>query len=359
MNVVYMIGNGFDIACGLDTSAASIIEQYKTQLKKELEDDHLADSDHLQLLADSISNNQASWSDFEMKLGEVTSLFELAENPIESFEAGFAHFRSFLIQHLVAQQSRIDGLDFTENAVRGFQDKALNFFRDELRPNQRRILDAFIQSCRNTDWNVDFIVFNYTLLIDMIVDRVDDNRIKRNVGYSTYGRYLRSPLHIHGTLIDDYGIVVGVDNEAQIKSKVLRNDSSLTDSLVKTNLNEYMDLGRDEAAMQLINRANLIIIHGMSIGKSDMTWWKCVGEWLLDESRQKILLLSEYVPGFSQECRMRPEVYRRTVDTCKEKFISAAHIPSERIDAIYSKILVVINANAFNIGLHSLITQLQ
>jgi len=63
MNIVYLIGNGFDLNLGLQTKYQHFYDYYLTHSEGN-------DSPHIKDLKDHIKNNRENWSDLEFALGD-------------------------------------------------------------------------------------------------------------------------------------------------------------------------------------------------------------------------------------------------------------------------------------------------
>ena len=64
MNIVHIIGNGFDLNLDLKTSYRHFYEYYKNQESK---------NENIKLLKKEIDSDSENWSDLELALGKFTS----------------------------------------------------------------------------------------------------------------------------------------------------------------------------------------------------------------------------------------------------------------------------------------------
>ncbi len=74
MNIVYLIGNGFDLNLGMQTKYEHFYEYYLSNIQN-------GDSPHIKKLKNTIAQSKQNWSDLEEALGKYL-------NQIEKSEAG-------------------------------------------------------------------------------------------------------------------------------------------------------------------------------------------------------------------------------------------------------------------------------
>lgn len=359
MNVVYLIGNGFDIACGLDTSAKTIISKYRDELRRHVDDLKDKKTDEYQgcrLFLDSIDSEFDTWADFEKKLGEITKEFDSLDNPKEAFLAAFSNFRTFLRGYLQNQQSRIESIGVSKSMANAFHHKCLGFMSEKMRPASKNSLNSFLNLKQKEHWSIDYMVFNYTYLVDQLIDAVDEKK-EINISNFIYQRSPKVPLHIHGNLFDEYGLLVGVDNKEQIASEQLRNDEDILNALVKTRQNRNNELERDSAANGLIRNADLIVIHGMSLGESDSMWWRQIGKWLSSSSNH-VLVLSHFDPAYDEKNKLQPEYHSQLTRQVRDDFLDKTNLSDDLREKCYERILISVN-DSFNAALNPLIRELR
>ena len=78
MNIVYLIGNGFDVAQGLRTRYPDFYESYKHSVP-------VNEVEHK--IIEAIDEHQEDWSDMERELGRFTSQIDNAEGFIDAYES--------------------------------------------------------------------------------------------------------------------------------------------------------------------------------------------------------------------------------------------------------------------------------
>lgn len=363
MKAVYLIGNGFDINCGLNTKAQHIVADYRSSLVKDLAElQGNADSGHaaagLSALLEEISSDPRTWADFEMSLGRFTAVCEGSPAALEMFRRAFAHFREFLVGQLQHEEDLIQKAEIPLNTLKLFYSKTLDFMRGGMRPAQRTVVDQFLQQNARENWTINFIDFNYTTLIDRLVNEMCASDISQRaiVGGNSYGRSITSPVHIHGTLSDDHGILVGVDRLDQIEGISIRESDELSLALTKPLLNHACMDERDLAAMNLIREADIICVYGMSLGESDLTWWEEIGNWLCRKPEEKLFVIAR---RFSPANKAQPEAFAQESKGYLQLFHDRSGIPQETWSAVSSRIIVTSAVGAFDIGVDELVAKVR
>lgn len=304
MNVVFILGNGFDLNLGLNTRYSDFYEYYIEQdsSKEEV----------IKELKKNIKSNIKNWSDLELQLGRYTS--RLASQ--NDFDIFYFDIVDNLREYLYLEQDRFDYSTFSRSIL----------LRDFAEPE--RVLP---QRERNklTDWypkfggniNTSILTFNYTRTIEKILS---ENAISQPIGQNNQGIQvlLNSIDHIHGYLED--GLVLGVNDVEQIANKQLRLSQEVVEAIVKPVHNQELGHTRDNHCMQVISSANLIFLFGCSIGESDKMWWEKVGRRLGESCRLVIFHRGNNVNSQNEILYAREN--RRIID----HFLSLTNLDEEK-----------------------------
>lgn len=292
----------------------------------------------------SIKANPESWGDFEVQLGRFTQ--EVAP---DEFSGSFNFFRSFLYEHLRKQELRIEALSNKglEPYASKFNAGCKDLFRDGLRPAARARLDGLV-SRQNWNWATDFVVFNYTTLVDSLVRECVRNP-SIHLTQDGYQRSLNAPLHIHGDITDGHGLLVGVNDGGQIVGAPCRASRRIQDVLVKPRANERSGDLRESRAKRLIDSADVVAVYGMSLGESDRMWWSYLADWLAAGGR-RILILCALAPS---EYLHLPEIIPDEIDRRQHEFFEVAQVDEERRAALGDRILVSLGSADFDLDVKS------
>lgn len=329
MEIVYMLGNGFDLNLGLKTSYKSFYEYYiKTGSKNEI----------INKFKNELNKNLDLWSDLEEALG-VYSLNFIAKDK-DKFIDLLEDIQDHLAIYISEQNLKLNVPNFNKN----------KFIEDLMTPTKyldERDLVHFQNyiSTKNINMNsssISVITFNYTNSFEIITGwngkRIilgkysNDNRLKP--------LNLKNVIHIHGTT--ESNMILGVNDEEQISNVEICNDDELKESFVKSVMNYGTRTLRHERCVELLNSANIVCVFGMSFGKTDKCWWNL----LIDNIRTKnqIVIIFDVAKKFS---KLREYKFNRIKLNIKEKLLKHCSISEDEVSKIIDNIYVVLNSDMF------------
>lgn len=347
MNIVYLIGNGFDLNLGLKTSYKDFINDYKA-----LKPEHQKTT--ILKFIDYIENKQLkgdpNWSDIEVQMGQYTGEFRNADSEVVS--KIFHEDLVFALSDYIKTQCNI--IQYSQDVEKELC-KYLTFPENNgklLLSEQHNFRDKFRKLWENTSqWNVSIITFNYTNTLETIL-RPKANKELGTYFQSTYrgATYLRNIEHIHG-FVDDR-LILGLDNPLQIANEELRKTSAM-DWYLKSRSNTLTGQEHDDRCRTLINKANLICLFGFSIGETDKQWWANIVNRLKSESNCRLIIYI-YDPNvkFSNLQYPRLNEYRQWK---KDQFIkqSGVTLNTDQINSIKSRIYIGLNSDMFKLNVNS------
>ena len=159
----------------------------------------------------------------------------------------------------------------------------------------------------NEDMHVSIINFNYA---DTLVRLCDlPKAVRKSFGrYNNCNTIYDGCQHVHHKLATN-DIILGVDNTNQIQNEGFRGEETVLNYLVKSQTNTGLGDMVDTRCAELIHKARIISIYGMSIGETDATWWKEIGKRLMQDSAVRVLYFP-YVSDISTELPIR-QINRR------------------------------------------------
>lgn len=324
MNITYIIGNGFDINLGLKTSYKDFYEYYER-----------IDSpnDDVRKMKESIKANINYWSDLELALGQYTakvsdpqtmiSIFEDLANNLNNYLLGVDKLvpstnekvKSSFLQDITKPESYLEGTD---------QEKMKNFYTSNA-----------------TDTEINIITLNYTQSIEKLLDYQNNQPIKIPlVCFDRKPTNLRNIFHLHHALNDI--ILLGVNDETQIANEAFRKDQTLREFLIKPEANQSLKTGVDNDCTNIIQRTNLFILFGASLGATDKMWWQLISEQLKGDRHVRMMLF-EHDENFKNGRALALE--ERTV---KNKFLSLCDFPDDLKQTISDHIFVPVNKGIFS-----------
>lgn len=259
MEILYIIGNGFDINLGLKTRYSDFYEYYKTLQSK---------SPNVKKLKDNIGTNFKNWSDLEQALGEYTENFSTVDEFIEVYE----DIGDNLGDYLKEQEKRFD---FSKIDIKKISEYLAFPERSLLKADKERV-EKFKNKWNSEHWDVNIITFNYTNSLEQIFKN-DFTSLTLDLHHN-FKIILRGFEHIHGYY--DNRMIMGVNDVSQIKNQSFHNNQDILDALVKPNCNKVNKTTIDNLCYSQITKANVICIFGSSIGDTDNYWWQAIGEQL-------------------------------------------------------------------------------
>lgn len=250
MNILYIIGNGLDIAHHMETSYQDFFDHYLT-----IPTD---DNDIKAMKKDIHSRRYKTWADLEMGMGEYSS--KCANKDV--FLKCLSDIKGKLRKYLQKESEKI-GL-YEIKSMSGFTNLG-SFLEPEPRSRYNDYLKPFSQG-----WIINVMTLNYTTTLESLF------RFSNSPINLTPAIKLNNILHVHGTL--DNMMVMGVNDTTQISNTAFNTDIDVVEDFVKPEYNDACMNNKNTDCESLIQNANIIILYGTSLGKSDDKWWKLIGK---------------------------------------------------------------------------------
>lgn len=317
MNILYFIGNGLDIAHKMKTSYQDFFNHYLT-----LPSD---DEDIKAMKKDIDSQRYKTWADLEIGMGIYSS--NCADR--EAFLKCLMDIKSRLNEYLQKESEKINL--YKVNSFSGFINPA-QFLEPEPSNRYNRY-----QSNYNPRETIDIITFNYTSTVEWIF------RYSGSVIPISKDAVLRNIIHVHGTL--DNMMAMGVNDSSQILNTSFNTDLDIVEEFVKPEYNDACMNNKNADCESLIQNANIIVLYGTSLGKSDDKWWKLIGKRMESDAYPLIV----YLPyDEKKDLSAEPNHLRRwtleSVHEIHDKF-------DIKIDEkmLYSRICIAFNKRLFEI----------
>lgn len=322
MNITFLIGNGFDLNCGLKTSYKDVYKQYCLS--------H-SESELIKEFKKNISRNYETWSDFEIGMSKYLRNFKSEDD----FLTCLRDFKVFLNDYLSKEENKFitacSNKNFMQMLRKEFLD-SINYFFEGITHDITNNISRMLNNKSGNSYN--FITFNYTNTLELI----------RNATVSSY--HLNKIIHIHGSLNDD--LILGMDNIKQIDENQLKFKLSNRGrrAFLKTELNQYYDSERVDNATSTILNSDIICVYGMSLGISDISWRNLLIGWALADEKHKLFI-------FNYE---NSKIISRTVDEridneeiAKSAYFNEINLPLDKQEILFSRIYMPCGRNIFNI----------
>ena len=337
MNVLYLIGNGFDLRLGLPTRYADFLEFYKGQTLK-LGADRRRQEEAIKKykerffteMAEREERGEEQWKDLEIALGEFTTAFGDDAD-------GFCDFYEDMNRSLEAYLSQCDSFEPTPEEVEKFREDLTYPYRYFKLKEEKELRALTIAQA----WYIDVISFNYTSSFECLCQ---DALL---VGESTYAEgheghpvIYQGVKHVHGSL-GQGGILLGVDHGEQITNEQYRKNDDVADLLLKPQANEGRGTLVDEECLSLIAGADVICLFGLSLGPTDQMWWTAIKKRFLDNP-EVILLYFHYDPAADSALKFD----RRRERRARQHLIKALDLEGNQKE-YDDRIFVAINSDMF------------
>lgn len=274
MNILYILGNGFDKAQKMATGYPDFYKYLTDKVKNE--------SALLGKMKSAITENTELWSDMESGLGEFTS----ATNNAEEFDSFYFELSEHLQNYLKKENEKFATSDKLKNKFQSDFTTVSKY----LGALDKERYNAFINRHSFSSKDISVITLNYTDTLEKILS-LNASITAKSFSNNTN---LRNIIHVHGRLGES--IIIGVDHPAQMKNEAFRNNEDIKDIMIKIESNESMKETRHMECERLIANANVIVLFGVSLGETDARWWKLIGQ-NLKRRRNVAIIQHLYNPG--------------------------------------------------------------
>ena len=338
MHITYLFGNGLDLAWGLKTSYMDFYN-YLDVLSKD--DESLKNNlIYSKLLEDKNNHKIELWSDYEKRLGEITTI--VTDDNKQKFEDDKTQLDLLLQNYLKIEESKIEmNSDESLNIITGSFIELVQCHR----PSDSNLIVNILKQHPSQPFYFNIISFNYTKTISLMFNHKENAISTLKIAQypsGSYNSHLLNPFYLHGTL-DDGQMVIGIDNNEQIANVSLRNDD-FSYLMIKTNLLEESGYLHLEKFTQTINGSNGICIYGLSVGATDSTYWEIIKKRLLADFT--ILVIYSYIAGYDQTQRHIAKD-RRIREKIRNQFFENSNATDDEKNILKDKIIVEINHPLF------------
>ncbi|MFU2223165.1 AbiH family protein [Streptococcus pluranimalium] len=334
MNITYIIGNGLDLQYGVETRYKDFYN-YQNSLYKKRQQQGYSNYIYDSLFSDEV-NDYENWSDFELSIGLLTKndrKITITEDNKEKFIDDFADVIDDLRLYLRGVQESLDIEKYTIN----FQD-TLNKIQSNLPSlNQNQITNLINRKPSQHDY-VNLLTLNYTDIFDNLYSKsikVIPNRLRSN----PYNFYVNSPIHVHGTLSES--TILGVSDDGQISDKFSEEQREIF--VKKTNLIGFRE-NLDIKTTKIIRSSDIVILYGVSLGKTDTYIWKQIAEKSVKDGIP--IVIYHYIEQYDAGNPIR---VRRLYKNLEDKFIQNCGIDLEYEKDLRQNIITVIGKSIFEL----------
>jgi hypothetical protein len=295
MEITFLLGNGFDIQCGLKTSYIDfykyILEKkYSIDLTKEMDKESISEIDNIIYSEIYKSRDKIeTWADLEFQLGVFTKQLkeknqdvqESANRFLDDFEILKVDLNEYL-KYIQIQDDVEISEDFS-NILFTTMDK----FFENLFSREYDEVNDMLKANSSSHFQYNFISFNYTNSLEKIIQSCGEIS-KRNIfNGSGLNQFINKKIiNVHGVI--DKLLTLGLNDETQLTSDFFDIDE-LNDLIKPKSLEYNREYMRRDAEI-IIDNSDIIVIFGMSIGSTDKHWWEKIANILINSKNKKLII---------------------------------------------------------------------
>lgn len=339
MQITFLVGNGFDIAAGVDTSYGAFYNWYCVK-KSNIE--HI--KKFRQEIRNDVKNGGSNWADFEIGLGQYTKNF--TPSTVNEFFDCYEDAHEHIVQFLEEQKAKNKNESLSEDQIDAFTDNLLHFYQD-LFPQERMIFTKMLDADTGYNTVVHFLSFNYTNILDSIVERISRKPLREWAYGGQKRKFVVSPkvIHTHGTSTQ-YPIL-GVNDASQIANQELLKVPNFSEVMIKPSSVKAVGQLWHADAEALISSSDIVCVFGMSLGESDAKWWGKLLQWMKEGPRRH-LILYWHTAILPNRISVLKELEQQRI--AKEKFFKYLSLSEKERNSIEPRVHVVLNTkNVLNI----------
>jgi hypothetical protein len=286
MDVTIFIGNGFDLNVGLKTNFPSFLEYY---LRERAFDPVIAS--HKRRIRTEMHRRIQNWGDMEIALGMYAANFEQSEKGEQEFRNLHKDIIGHLSMFIHTEQNKVTICDDLRHGICGCLLEAFQCPYNGLPATNRNIVnDEWIKQIHKEQAiRFHFISYNYSNVFDRCLDILPKTKtIPAEAGRQAAIAYEFSEVvHVHGNYSE--GLVLGVDHRKQLHNVYFHNDT-MDCTLIKPDVIESNHSGKGELARSALRQSQFAIVYGMSLGLSDDSWWRHIGNWLTQDWNRHLIV---------------------------------------------------------------------
>ena len=331
--ITFMIGNGFDLACGLKTKFSDTYNGYIKQTNNNTE--------AVKKFKKTIEDDVETWADFEMRMAIYAQSFQTEAE----FVSCIRDYRNYLNTYLLSEQNTFLSVlnsnkellaSLAEEIVRSLEQLSVGLTRNDM-----RAVDAIIDAGRR---NYQFLSFNYTNILDVLLETVKSHYHEKGLSLIVN---IGQVIHVHGILNED--ITLGVDNELQLKDLPYKLGYRGKRDFIKPSFVKSYDSARQDRAKEAIRNSSVICLFGLSLGDSDLSWRKELAEWLLEDDNHQLIA---YCRSLAEKRYAATAITERMDDEEDHKLVLAERlfgvIEDKFLDIINNQIHIPTGTTIFN-----------
>ena len=285
------------------------------------------------------------WSDLEIALGRKTLTYPL--NTRKGFKECKHDLDIHLKRYLQEQNNRVQ--EPSQEDIDVFKQSIVKFPMS-CSPGFRKDLQKIYNSHKYESYEYNIVDFNFTNTVNIFWDKIPSNAFWHNIRYprllpeETFHINDRKGqlFHIHGTL--NNAMMTGVGEPSQLGNTVFQRTDLITSLCVKPIMNENCRNEIEDKVLKSIDTTDVFVIYGMSIGITDVKWWKHVVQRLL-EHNDSYLVIVNYDGEYDQALPYTSSLVAKRIIA---NLIEVSGCLPEYQNRLQSKIAVLLNTKLFS-----------
>ena len=340
MNVTYLIGNGFDLGLGLKTGFEDFLKYYLTV---ESRDEDIIDFKR------AIKNDSIDlWADFEVSFGKYSMYFDK-----DNFSTLIKIYENVLNEMNTYLKNEVKKIPWSISDFYANKFKKWILLNDLIsmgfRPAISHAFELDTNYYKTDTINHNFLIYNYTKTFDKFLDSITekDGETLASTQYIKYDELrdriqkIGKVIHIHGEL-DKY-LILGVNDETQLWFSDPLPDK-IEARMIKPIKNVRIGSMVEENGANIIDRSSIIVIYGMSMGKTDAIWWERIGEWLGKDVAKRIILFV-YDPSIDTRPVTAIDYLLEIEEQYRNELLETLNVPVDKWDLLKKKVIIIINSD--------------
>lgn len=346
MKITFLFGNGFDIQCGLRTSYQDFYkyilnERYSINLYESGDYEATNINNSIYKSIYESRRTPETWGDLECQIGVYTQ--QLEKQSIDNEELGIKFLDDFveitedLNNYLKSNQLPAD-IKLEEDYSEILLDTMKNFFKGVLPIEEEKILQH-LRGCTKEHIFYQCISFNYTNTLEKILASSKTRAQGNTFTNQNYQLVMQEkPIYVHGKV--DYMLTMGVNDESQMAISLFDNQDA-RDLIKPHSLDSSREVMKREGEAVLLD-SKIIVIFGMSLGITDKYWWQKIGEVLLKDRDNKLIVHYYSKADYSN---VSPRKIRKRRENIENIFLSHLdNYPKEEVENLKEQIYIVTNS---------------
>ncbi len=334
LNVLYIFGNGFDLAQGMKTSYNHFYTHLLNVVKTNTDVSNL-----LREMVEQIKENIETWSDLEIQLGVFTK-DKQCNDFCQFYQELTRHLQEYLRQECKTKYKRRQVCRVSSVELAQIHKQNADFYNiihnpsAGLKDTDKSLFYNFID--KSKEISPHFISLNYTETIDYYLT---DARFQSSAS-------IPDVKYLHGKL--GKTIILGVDNTSQISNTNADfiDNKELMYYLIKQKSYEGMEQHCHTECECMIKTAKVIVLYGVSLGETDKYWWELIGKQL--RTKKGVVIIYYF---YTNQLTGQNDQQRKNIKENAEKlFRERMGISENDFTNCKHRVLIQVNSPIFNLN---------